>query len=103
MDFRVDLAIVERLPKGCRFGLTLHNLSEKSHANWQLHFVFERFITPDSLSQGNLAQVGTFCSLNIEGTPLYANNHVYVEFCIATAPFKSLHDALKKPTSILTA
>lgn len=96
MDFRVDLAIVERLPKGCRFGLTLHNLSEKSHTNWQLHFVFERFITPDSLSQGNLTQVGTFCSLNIEGTPLYANNHVYVEFCIATAPLKSLNDGIQE-------
>ncbi len=29
MDFRIDLAVIEILPKGSRFGLTLHNLSEK--------------------------------------------------------------------------
>lgn len=94
MDFRVDLAIVEYLAKGCRFGLTLHNLSEKSHANWKLNFAFECFVIPDSLSQGELTQVGTFCNLNVNETPLYANNHVYVEFCTATSAFNLLSDGI---------
>lgn len=96
MDFRVDLAVVEILPKGCRFGLTLHNLSDKSYAAWRLCFAFDRHIEPQSLSCGNLTQVGSFCTLSIDEAALYANNHVYVEFSISTSPFRLLSDGIKE-------
>ncbi|ASI89862.1 beta-N-acetylhexosaminidase [Vibrio mediterranei] len=96
MDFRIDLAVIEILPKGSRFGLTLHNLSEKSVANWQLNFAFDRHIEKTSLSHGTLKQVGSLCSLSINNTPLYANNHCYVEFAISTSPFKLLSDGIKE-------
>ncbi|MFA0441203.1 beta-hexosaminidase [Vibrio sp. 10N.286.49.C2] len=96
MDFRVDIAILESHTKGSRFGLTLHNLSEKSYAHWRLSFTFDRYIDPSSISGGQITQVGSFCTLDIIESVLYSNHHVYVEFSILTAPFRFLSDGIKE-------
>ncbi|WP_394247684.1 beta-N-acetylhexosaminidase [Vibrio profundi] len=92
MNYRVDLAVLSEQKQTCRFGLTVHNLSDQDLENWSLHFAFDRFIMPDSLSQGSLNQTGSFCSVHSESSVLKANHHFYCEFSIQSAPFRFYSD-----------
>jgi len=92
MNYRVDLAVLSEQKQTCRFGLTVHNLSDQDLENWSLHFAFDRFIMPDSLSQGSLSQTGSFCSVHSESSVLKANHHFYCEFSIQSAPFRFYTD-----------
>lgn len=95
MDYRVDLVVLSDKEKLNRFGLTLHNLSDVDLHHWQLQFTIDRFIAPESNSQGTLEQVGSFCKLTPDSNQvLKANNHYYVEFSIGTAPFRFITDGL---------
>ncbi|MFV0449437.1 MAG: beta-N-acetylhexosaminidase [Vibrio sp.] len=96
MNYRIDLAVLSEQKNDCRFGLTLHNLSEQDLANWSLHFIMDRFIQPDSLSNGELHQVGSFCSLTPKQAVLPANGHYYCEFRIKTASFRFYSDGIKE-------
>ncbi|MCW8347995.1 family 20 glycosylhydrolase [Vibrio sp. ZSDZ65] len=96
MDFRVDIAVLDSHKKGSRFGLTLHNLSEKSYPHWRLSFTFDRYIDPASISVGHITQTGSFCTLELTDSVLYSNHHVYIEFSILTAPFRFLSDGIKE-------
>ncbi len=95
MNYRIDLAVLSERVNECLFGLTLHNLSEQDLADWSLHFIMDRFIQPDSVSNGELHQVGSFCSLSPKQTILPANGHYYCEFSIKTAPFRFYSDGIK--------
>ncbi|CAH6823262.1 Beta-hexosaminidase [Vibrio chagasii] len=94
MNYRIDLAVLSEQKNNCRFGLTVHNLSDLDVTDWSLHFAFDRFILPESLSQGELTQVGSFCSYQPSATVLKANNHYYLEFSIQSAPFRFYSDGL---------
>ena len=96
MTYRIDLAVLSEQKQTCRFGLTVHNLSDLDVTDWSLHFAFDRFILPESLSQGTLKQVGSFCSFTPDTTQLKANNHFYFEFSIQSAPFRFYSDGLNE-------
>ncbi|MGF1906846.1 beta-N-acetylhexosaminidase [Aliivibrio salmonicida] len=103
MDYRVDLAVLSEKDNLSRFGLTLHNLSDVDLHHWQLHFTIDRFIAPNSNTQGKLEQVGSFCKLTPEEKQvLKANNHYYIEFTIATAPFRFISDGLDDASIFIT-
>lgn len=95
MSFRVELAVLAEQKHFCRFGLTVHNLSDQALANWHLQFIIDRFILPDSLTQGEIKQIGSFCTLQPSESHLPANQHYYCEFSINTAPLRFYTDGLK--------
>ncbi len=95
MNYRVDLAVLSDKNKVSRFGMTLHNLSDQPLTDWTLHFAVDRYILPDTLTQGSIKQIGGYCQLIPENQQtLEANNHYYVEFDINTVPFRFLTDGI---------
>ncbi len=95
MNYRIDFAVLSEHPQFCRFGLTLHNLSDQDLKAWSLHFTIDRYIQPDSISHSQIHQVGSFCSLTPEQDVIKANSHFYCEFSIKTAPFHYYTDGIK--------
>ncbi|AEX23046.1 beta-hexosaminidase [Vibrio sp. EJY3] len=96
MEYRVDLVVLSELKQNCRFGLTFHNLSDQDLHDWHLTFAFDRFILPDSVSNGVLNQVGSFCTLKPESMVLAANHNFYCEFSIGSNPFRYYSDGLNE-------
>lgn len=96
MNYRMDFAVLSEQASHCRFGLTLHNLSDQPLMDWRLHFAIERYIDPNSLTQGQLQQIGSFCTLEPNCQILAANSHFYCEFTIKTAPFHFYTDGIKE-------
>ncbi len=96
MEYRVDLVVLSELKQNCRFGLTFHNLSDQDLHDWHLTFAFDRYILPDSVSNGVLTQTGSFCTLKPEGMVLAANHNFYCEFSIGSDPFRYYSDGLKE-------
>ncbi|MBR9788776.1 MAG: beta-N-acetylhexosaminidase [Vibrionaceae bacterium] len=96
MEYRVDLVALSELKQNCRFGLTFHNLSDQDLHDWHLTFAFDRYILPDSVSNGVLTQTGSFCTLKPEGMVLAANHNFYCEFSIGSDPFRYYSDGLKE-------
>ncbi len=93
MSLRLNLEVLSEsfetaLGGPCRFGLTLHNLSDDVLTDWELHFTLDRFITPNSASNGEIKQIGGYCVLNPDGKQLKANDHFYCEFTMNTAPLR---------------
>ncbi len=86
MEFRLDLNVIKAEEHQSQFALVLHNLSEKVIENWTLHFTVTRYITPESVTYGDLSQTGTLCRYTT-GEALQPNSHVYVEFSHKTKPF----------------
>ncbi|KJY83655.1 beta-hexosaminidase [Vibrio galatheae] len=95
MSFRVELAVLSEQKQFCRFGLTLHNLTDQAVNNWQLQFILDRFILADSFTHGEIEQVGSFCVVKPDTHVLEANQHYYCEFSINTAPLRFYTDGLK--------
>ncbi|MGF1696703.1 family 20 glycosylhydrolase [Vibrio lamellibrachiae] len=102
MSYRVDLAVLSEQKQFCRFGLTLHNLSDQDINNWSFNFIMDRFIQPDSLSNAVLNQTGSYCVLTSNNQTLKANAHFYCEFSINTAPLRFYTDGLKDAVLINT-
>ncbi|MFN1602097.1 beta-N-acetylhexosaminidase [Vibrio harveyi] len=96
MEYRVDLVVLSEQKQNCRFGLTFHNLSDQDLNSWGLTFVFDRYILPDSVSNGQLTQIGSFCTLKPEGIVLAANHHYYCEFSIGSNPFRYYSDGFNE-------
>ncbi|MCG9700209.1 family 20 glycosylhydrolase [Vibrio natriegens] len=96
MEYRVDLVVLSELKQNCRFGLTFHNLSDQDLHDWRLTFAFDRFILPDSVSNGVLNQIGSFCTLKPESMVLAANHNFYCEFSIGSNPFRYYSDGLNE-------
>lgn len=95
MSFRVELAVLSEQKQFCRFGLTVHNLTDQDLAHWQIQFITDRFILPDSFTNGSIKQIGSFCTVIPECDVLTANQHYYCEFSINTAPLRFYTDGLK--------
>lgn len=95
MSFRVELAVLSEQKQFCRFGLTLHNLTDQALKDWKLEFIIDRFILPDSFTHGEIKQVGSYCSVTPDINTLEANQHYYCEFSIGTAPLRFYTDGLK--------
>ncbi|HDM8189554.1 TPA: beta-N-acetylhexosaminidase [Vibrio harveyi] len=96
MEYRVDLVVLSEQKQNCRFGLTFHNLSDQDLNSWSLTFAFDRYILPDSVSNGQLTQIGSFCTLKPEGIVLAANHHYYCEFSIGSNPFRYYSDGFNE-------
>ncbi|MGF1699747.1 beta-N-acetylhexosaminidase [Photobacterium makurazakiensis] len=95
MSYRLDFAVIEQKAKQSRFALTLHNLTDKPLDNWSLHFSIGRWITPNSLTQGSLQQLGSYCIFQPNSRNTLAPNcHYYTEFTIGTAPFSLFDDGI---------
>lgn len=95
MSYRIDLTVLSEHKQYCRFGLTLHNLSDQALNNWHLQFIIDRYILPDSFSHGSIKQTGSFCVVTPDSHTLDANQHYYCEFSINTAPLRFYTDGLK--------
>ncbi|WP_299019020.1 beta-N-acetylhexosaminidase [uncultured Photobacterium sp.] len=92
MSYRLDLTVISKNEQTSRFALTLHNLSDQPLDNWSLHFSMDRWIQADSLSNGQLHQLGSYCTLTPNrAEALNSNSHFYTEFTIGTKPF-TLYD-----------
>ncbi|HAS6195877.1 TPA: family 20 glycosylhydrolase [Vibrio vulnificus] len=96
MEYRIDLVVLSEQKQNCRFGMTLHNLSDQDLPNWSLTFAFTRFIQPGSISHGTLTQIGSFCQLKPDSLVLPANHHFYCEFTVLTNPFRFYSDGLNE-------
>lgn len=96
MGYRIDLVVLSEQKQNCRFGMTLHNLSDQDLPNWSLTFAFTRFIQPGSISHGTLTQIGSFCQLKPDSLVLPANHHFYCEFTVLTNPFRFYSDGLNE-------
>ncbi|HFQ5137230.1 TPA: beta-N-acetylhexosaminidase [Vibrio vulnificus] len=96
MEYRIDLVVLSEQKQNCRFGMTLHNLSDQDLPNWSLTFAFTRFIQPGSISHGILTQIGSFCQLKPDSLVLPANHHFYCEFTVLTNPFRFYSDGLNE-------
>ncbi|HAS6174733.1 TPA: family 20 glycosylhydrolase [Vibrio vulnificus] len=96
MEYRIDLVVLSEQKQNCRFGMTLHNLSDQDLPNWSLTFAFTRFIQPGSISHGTLTQIGSFCQLTPDSLVLLANHHFYCEFTVLTNPFRFYSDGLNE-------
>lgn len=95
MSYRVDFTVISQSEQQSRFALTLHNLSEQSLQNWSLHFAIGRWIQADTVSHGQLSQLGSYCVLVPDNSaPLEPNDHFYTEFTIGTAPLTSHDDGI---------
>ncbi|WP_194437963.1 beta-N-acetylhexosaminidase [Vibrio fluminensis] len=95
MSYRVDLTVLSEQKQFCRFGVTLHNLSDQPLVDWELQFIIDRYILPDSFTNGKIKQIGSFCTVTPELSELSANEHYYCEFSINTAPLRYYTDGFK--------
>ncbi|EGR2529028.1 beta-hexosaminidase [Vibrio cholerae] len=95
MSYRIEFAVLSEQKPDCRFGLTLHNLSDQDLHDWSLYFVIDRYIQPMSVTNGQLTQVGSLCSIVPTEKVLPANGHFYCEFIIKTAPYHFYTDGVK--------
>ncbi|MBA5762199.1 beta-N-acetylhexosaminidase [Vibrio sp. 404] len=95
MSYRIDLTVLSEQKQFCRFGATLHNLSDQDLINWKLQFIIDRYILPDSFTNGDIEQIGSFCTVTPEVSTLKANQHYYCEFSINTAPLRYYTDGFK--------
>ncbi len=95
MSYRVDLTVLSEQKQYCRFGVTLHNLSDQDLLDWKLQFIIDRYILPDSFTNGAIKQVGSFCCVTPDIEVLAANAHYYCEFSINTAPLRYHTDGFK--------
>ncbi|MEZ9230566.1 beta-N-acetylhexosaminidase [Vibrio amylolyticus] len=102
MSYRVDLAVLSEQNPACRFALTLHNLSDQDIQNWSFNFIMDRYIQPQSVSNGQLTQIGSYCVLKPNTQVLKANDHFYCEFSIHTAPLRFYTDGLKDAVLVNT-
>ncbi|MEH6533352.1 MAG: beta-N-acetylhexosaminidase [Photobacterium frigidiphilum] len=92
MSYRVDFTVISKTENESRFALTLHNLTEQPVDNWSLHFTVGRWIKSESISNGSITQLGSYCTLSPNSSEQLApNSHFYTEFSMGTSPF-TLHD-----------
>ncbi|RJX74474.1 beta-hexosaminidase [Vibrio sinensis] len=96
MSYRVDLAVLSEQKPFCRFGLTLHNLSDQDLTDWKLQFILDRYILPDSVTHAECQQIGSFCSITPDTNKIAANQYFYCEFTLRTAPLRFYSDGLKE-------
>ncbi|MGF1727714.1 beta-N-acetylhexosaminidase [Photobacterium nomapromontoriensis] len=95
MSYRLDLTVIEQQDQQSRFALTLHNLTDQALEGWNLHFAIGRWIKADSLTNGTISQIGSYCILTPPAKATLApNSHFYTEFTVGTAPFTLFDDGI---------
>lgn len=94
MSYRIDFTRVSYTPSHSRFGLTLHNLTDRSLNDWQLHFVLCRRILPETLTNASVTQIGNYSIITPLDTHLSANASHYFEFEIGSQPFTLYDDGI---------
>ncbi|WP_318454420.1 beta-N-acetylhexosaminidase [Photobacterium leiognathi] len=93
MSYRLDFTVINKNERESRFALSLHNLTDKPLKDWSLHFLFNRYVKPDSLSNGVVSQTGSYCTIT-QTDDLAANGLFYTEFTVGTAPFTLYDDGI---------
>ncbi|MDA9557957.1 beta-N-acetylhexosaminidase [Vibrio sp.] len=102
MNLELSLRVTSDANNLCQFQLTLRNTSEKQIKNWQLNFIFERFIDPSSISAGKIEQIGSFCQyLPEESITLDKHSTFDIEFSFASQPFKLYSEGIKDACVII--
>ncbi|MDG3087170.1 beta-N-acetylhexosaminidase [Vibrio hannami] len=64
--FYVEQAVVSEKEKTSQLQITLFNNTEQTIRDWKLNFSFTLVIHPDSVTNGSLEQVGTYCLFSPE-------------------------------------
>ncbi|WP_375752643.1 beta-N-acetylhexosaminidase [Vibrio sp. HN007] len=59
--FKVTTEVVSEQDKASLIHLTLQNRSDETVRDWKLNFTFTLAINPDSVTNGSIEQVGTYC------------------------------------------
>ncbi|WP_394240208.1 beta-N-acetylhexosaminidase [Vibrio astriarenae] len=95
MSYRVDFNVVSQQENLSRLAVTLHNLSDDAITIKRFNFIFDRFITPSSVKEGDFSQVGSYCQYTPRSPLLQANTSIYFEFDVVTFPLRYLTDGLK--------
>ncbi len=96
MSFRLDLTVISENENTTKLALTLNNFSNSALSDWTLHFIFGRYIQPDSLSHGYIRQIGSYCSITPEkNNEIAAGSSHYFEFLVNTPPFRLISDGIK--------
>ncbi|MDN2480292.1 beta-N-acetylhexosaminidase [Vibrio agarivorans] len=95
MSFRVDLNVIAQQEQLSRFALTLHNLSDDAITIQSFNFIFDRYVTPNSVQHGTFTQVGSHCRFTPSSARLDANDSMYLEFEVNTFPLRYLSDGIK--------
>ncbi|OOE36045.1 beta-hexosaminidase [Salinivibrio kushneri] len=94
MTYRLDLSVINEYPNDTpprsRMGLTLHNLTDRALEALSIAVLFDRFINPNTLSQGSIEQVGSYCIITPAHQTLDANQSLYIEFDAHTLPLRFL-------------
>ncbi|CAH0532573.1 Beta-hexosaminidase [Vibrio stylophorae] len=89
MSYRVDLTVLSENATHSTLALTLHNLSDTTLIDWQLHFSYSRYIDPAELSGALVSQVGSYCCFKPTAQPsLLPNGHYCIKFTVRTEPFR---------------
>lgn len=95
MSYRLDVTVISQDEQQSCLALTLHNLSDQPLHSWSLHFAIARWINAESVTHGQLSQLGSYCILVPEDSaPLAPNAHFYTEFTINTAPLTLYDDGI---------
>lgn len=95
MTFKLDTSVLTEHDNHTTLALTLYNLSENDVHNWTLHFTFDRYIQPESVLNGHIVQVGSYCVFTPHNaTTLEKHSKYSVEFIIQTPPLRFHSDGL---------
>lgn len=96
MSYRLDLAVLTEENGWCRFGLTLHNLTDADLNDWSLNFVIDRYIHPDTITNSHCHQTESNVFLTPDRNKLAANDHFYCEFSIETPALHFYQDGIRE-------
>lgn len=91
--FRLDLKVINQTEQRTRFSMTLSNHSSQILEDWTLYFSITRFLDASSNTQGNLSQLGSFCTLQSLPT-LQAGGQFTTEFEMPTPPLQLQCDGI---------
>ncbi|UGA55258.1 beta-N-acetylhexosaminidase [Vibrio sp. VB16] len=95
MTYKLDTTVLTERDNQSTLALTLHNVDNHSVNNWTLHFTFDRYIQPKSVSNGHIKQIGSYCVFTPDNGEMLAKNGPYsLEFTIETPPLRFYSDGL---------
>ena len=95
MTYKLDTTVLTERDNQSTLALTLHNVDNHSVNNWTLHFTFDRYIQPKSVSNGHIKQIGSYCIFTPDNGEMLAKNGPYsLKFTIETPPLRFYSDGL---------
>ncbi|GEA52741.1 beta-hexosaminidase [Vibrio inusitatus NBRC 102082] len=91
--FRLDLKVINQTEQRTRFSMTISNHSSLILKDWTLYFSITRLLDANSITQGELSQVGSFCTL--KSLPRLENGDLFnTEFEMPTPPLQLQCDGI---------